>query len=741
MSEIKVNTISPSSGSSVSLSTGTFVIGNTGSNANLIVSSGTGESLPSGNIRIFSTNGIVKTATSYQSSSGSVWGEYIGPVSNHGLGLLTNNQTRLWIDATGNVGIGSTTPKVKLDLGNMFINTSSPTGAEQTSHIRLYEVGETRYGLGISTLALNIAANQSGGTIRLHTNSQERVRLDGDGHLGVGTKNPLDTLHVEGEFGPTGFGVYGSDNLLYNGAFSPFDASGLSAGWTVSTFGNTVGSPNATWITINSGPRGAGETVVRCLDGGGIYQDAQVIPGGVYTLCAKVRVSSTGAAGDASIAVLTVGTSVDALSIVNQQFNTNLYDSGDSVGKFVYASRTFTAPTGTSPLTTVRVGVRSLGSTHLIHATDIGLYKGAIAREFTPITVKPETKHVTISGALTVGKYATPEGNTLLHLRRDNPSINLQNTDPNGGAGGSIVFGHDQDGGAGRTGPVAMIKSILQDGSASNRGGDLSFYTAKGASMGLRMLLTLEGKLIVGPQSGVASPTSLLVFGPQFSSSYPVNAVLMDTDNPAVGKGGGLAFAGKPSTSSDVNSTSGRASYAGIGGYKENATDANYAGYLSLQTRGSGAGELSERMRISSDGNVGIGTTGPVSTLQVNGLITTAGLTSSAILSCATAPTQGQHLINKTYADSLTRIGATISFSMVYETAYTAPQWHGCTKPASSRVISLPSGTWNGYAYYIPSSGSPITMTSFANATSTITMNPASPAVGSYFNVHITRTA
>jgi hypothetical protein len=439
----------------------------------------------------------------------------------------------------------------------MSINTSSPTGAEQTSHIRLYEVGETRYGLGISTLALNIAANQSGGTIRLHTNSQERVRLDGDGHLGVGTKNPLDTLHVEGEFAPTGFGVYGSNNLLYNGAFSPFDASGLSAGWTVSTFGNTVASPNATWITINSGPREAGETVVRCIDGGGIYQDVQVIPGGVYTLCAKVRVGSTGAAGDASIAVLTVGTSVDALSIVNQQFNTNLYDSGDSVGKFVYASQTFIAPTATSPLTTVRVGVRSLGSTHLIHATDIGLYKGAIAREFTPITVKPETKHVTISGALTVGKYATPEGNTLLHLRRDNPSINLQNTNAAGGAGGSIVFGHDQDGGAGRTGPVAMIKSILQDGSASNRGGDLSFYTARGASMGLRMLLSSDGNVGIGTASpavaldvvgNIKASSGLILGGATFAAPsgtapiFPVRAWVRFTQatgggNPIVASG------------------------------------------------------------------------------------------------------------------------------------------------------------------------------------------------------------
>jgi hypothetical protein len=57
--------------------------------------------------------------------------------------------------------------------------------------------------------------------------------------------------------------------------------------------------------------------------------------------------------------------------------------------------------------------------------------------------------------------------------------------------------------------------------------------------------------------------------------------------------------------------------YAGLGGFKENATSGNYAGYLAFATRPNG-GLPVERMRITSSGNVGIGTTAPGNKLNVH---------------------------------------------------------------------------------------------------------------------------
>lgn len=176
---------------------------------------------------------------------------------------------------------------------------------------------------------------------------------------------------------------------------------------------------------------------------------------------------------------------------------------------------------------------------------------------------------------------------------------------------------------------VTDLRSGIQRGAGV--GEDLVFKTNTSLSTSgtERMRLTNDGKLVVGYSSAVTTPNPLLVFGSQFSANYPVNAVLMDTDNPAVGKGGGIAFAGKPSTSSDPASSSGRALFASIGGYKENSTDGDYAGYLSLNTRASLGSSSVERVRITSTGNVGVGTNSPTSPLHVS---TTQPLTNSVFV-------------------------------------------------------------------------------------------------------------
>lgn len=79
-------------------------------------------------------------------------------------------------------------------------------------------------------------------------------------------------------------------------------------------------------------------------------------------------------------------------------------------------------------------------------------------------------------------------------------------------------------------------------------------------------------------------------------------------------EGNGIAFAGNYTTGTADD----RAEFGIISGLKENATNGNYAGIMTFYTRPNG-GSWTERMRISSAGNIGIGTTTAHSLLEVAG--------------------------------------------------------------------------------------------------------------------------
>ena len=94
------------------------------------------------------------------------------------------------------------------------------------------------------------------------------------------------------------------------------------------------------------------------------------------------------------------------------------------------------------------------------------------------------------------------------------------------------------------------------------------------------------------------------------------SGVLNIIDNAAMGanNGGTITLGGNYIASGNAYSLT----YAGIKGGKENGTDYNSAGYLALYTTPSGVSPA-ERMRITSTGNVGIGTSTPGQKLTVAG--------------------------------------------------------------------------------------------------------------------------
>lgn len=93
-------------------------------------------------------------------------------------------------------------------------------------------------------------------------------------------------------------------------------------------------------------------------------------------------------------------------------------------------------------------------------------------------------------------------------------------------------------------------------------------------------------------------------------------ANLVSTTALAADKGGSLSFSGVYATNGGITR------FAAIGGFKENATDNAYGGYLAFFSRANG-GQLLERGRVSPAGNWLIGTTtdNGANKVQINGSV------------------------------------------------------------------------------------------------------------------------
>jgi len=95
-------------------------------------------------------------------------------------------------------------------------------------------------------------------------------------------------------------------------------------------------------------------------------------------------------------------------------------------------------------------------------------------------------------------------------------------------------------------------------------------------------------------------------------SSRGGNLQVITTNSSAIDTGGSIGLGGQ------YNTLANSVEFASIAGRKENSTVTNFAGYLQFITTADAVAPT-EKMRITSAGNVGIGTTIPGSLLSVNG--------------------------------------------------------------------------------------------------------------------------
>ena len=155
-------------------------------------------------------------------------------------------------------------------------------------------------------------------------------------------------------------------------------------------------------------------------------------------------------------------------------------------------------------------------------------------------------------------------------------------------------------------------------------------YSFSGSAPATSLTLDSSGNLGVGTSSPSSYGVRLVARGVAsvYGDERKVLSVV-DTTALAAGVGGGISFYG-------VSESSGaETQFGSIKGIKENATSANYAGALAFVTSSS-ANVQTERMRLDSSGNLGIGTSSPakkldvVGTLGVSDVLSTRGLSGAS---------------------------------------------------------------------------------------------------------------
>ena len=190
--------------------------------------------------------------------------------TNTGISFGTNTVTvstagsaRATFDASGNLGIGTTSPAAKLDLGSGTLNFSSTaqriigdfTNATVASRV-MFQTSTTNGGTAVGLIpnGTNVVSNfnaftssdptnssfgqlraEGTGDVRLssgitgtgtylpmtfYTNGSERMRIDTSGNVGIGTTTPTQKLDVTGSANVSGTVVMGSSflrNRIING--------------------------------------------------------------------------------------------------------------------------------------------------------------------------------------------------------------------------------------------------------------------------------------------------------------------------------------------------------------------------------------------------------------------------------------------------------------------------------------------------------------------------------------------
>ena len=550
------------------------------------------------------------------------------------------------VDTSGNVGINTTAPGAQFD-----IRGSAGTGAASASVLRMSTAETTIVDgdvLGMiqfiapleasGTDAIEIAAciqAEADDTFAADNNAAElvfktaaseaateKMRITSDGNVGIGTTAPSVSLVVQKDqnattanyivndgtgtaaqaqtrwYSNSALGIatvcddgYSSSGVYVADAFSVFSAGSASGGMVVGTEGN-----HDLMFYTNNTHR------MRITSDGNVGI-------GTSTPAKHLVISDDATSGN-----------IPTIRLNSTEGNVG---SGDTIGIIDWKS----ADSGRSgdPAASIKAISSIADGSH----TDLLFSTGEDG------TAAAERMRITSSGKVGIGTTA-PEKTFEIKDTSNSASAEIVKVYHNRGAG-NVANGdlnlikfqsksNYSSGGADEGGIVGGIGLVSINVSHASRAGGLVFYTNSVADFTEKMRITHDGKVGIGEND----PDCTFVVGAQSGTDRNTTAVAMFHGANQTLTSGGTGQIGVQATTygQDIGGQIGFSIHrqsslaspltgAVIAGRKENGTNADYATYLHFGTRANGSSPA-ERMRITSDGKVGIGTTAPSGTFHVH---------------------------------------------------------------------------------------------------------------------------